>query len=234
MANDLKFGIQTNGVKHGEADGMPDIDTRFRMVRDAGVFDYIDKTPAPDEVEQFRKASAKYGLPVRAGGWYYTLGGDDADLLRHNLELAKDLGSVVHNVQVTVNDAAGAPVTDQDVADFYLYAYEIGAKLGVEPCFEVHINMWSEDFRRVAPVAARRGAAPAPDPRARRRARRAERSLVADDAGPRARGPAHERRGAALPVPRPAAPGEGRPRRRRGGALPPRGRDARGARVRAR
>jgi hypothetical protein len=153
MANDLLFGIQTNGIKHGEADGMPDIDTRFRMVRDAGVFDYIDKTPAPDEVEQFRKASAKYGLPVRAGGWFYTLGGDDDDLLRHNLELAKDLGSTVHNVQVTAKNAAGTPVTNQDVVDFYMYAYELGEKLGVEPCFEVHINMWSEDFRRIAPVA---------------------------------------------------------------------------------
>ena len=137
----LLFGIQTNGIKHAEADGMPDIDTRFRMVRDSGVFDYVDKTPAPDEVEQFRKASAKYGLPVRAGGCFYTLGGDDEDLLRYNLELAKDPGSTVHNVQVTVNNAAGEPVTNQDVVDFYMHAYGLGEKLGVEPCFEVHINM---------------------------------------------------------------------------------------------
>lgn len=153
MANSLLFGIQTNGIRHMEADGMPDIDTRFRMVRDAGVFDYIDKTPASDEIEQFRKASAKYGLPVRAGGWFYTLGGDDEALLRHNLELAKDLGSIAHNVQVTAKNAQGAPVSNQDVVDFYMRAYEMGEALGVEPCFEVHINMWSEDFRRVAPVA---------------------------------------------------------------------------------
>ncbi|MBT3534674.1 MAG: hypothetical protein HN478_12400, partial [Rhodospirillaceae bacterium] len=53
MAKDLQFGIQTNGIRHREADGMPDIDTRFAMVRDAGVFDYVDKTPEPHEREEF-------------------------------------------------------------------------------------------------------------------------------------------------------------------------------------
>ena len=45
MAKTLLFGIQTNGIRHGEADGMPDIDTRFAMAAEAGVFDYVDKTP---------------------------------------------------------------------------------------------------------------------------------------------------------------------------------------------
>ena len=76
MTNDLLLGIQTNGIRHTHADPMPSIDTRFAMVRDAGVFDYIDKTPAPDEVEQFMAARDKYGLPVRAGGWFYALGQD--------------------------------------------------------------------------------------------------------------------------------------------------------------
>jgi hypothetical protein len=74
MGNELFFGIQTNGIKHTHADPMPDVDTRFAMVRDAGVFDYIDKTPDPDQVEDFHKSSEKYGLPVRAGGWFYSLG----------------------------------------------------------------------------------------------------------------------------------------------------------------
>jgi len=148
---ELRFGIQTNGIRHRHADGMPDIDTRFRMVREAQVFDYVDKTPAPDEVEQFRKASAKYGLPVRAGGWFYVLD-RDLPLLAHNLELGRELGSVVHNVQVMAKDSAGKPVDDAAVVEFYLRAYELGERHGVEPCFEVHVNMWSEDFRRVARV----------------------------------------------------------------------------------
>ena len=31
---------------------MPDIDTRFHMVKEAGVDDYIDKTPDPHKIEQ--------------------------------------------------------------------------------------------------------------------------------------------------------------------------------------
>ena len=152
MADELKFGIQTNGIKHGHDAPMPDIDTRFRMVRDAGVFDYVDKTPAPDEVEQFLAASAKYDLPIRAGGWFYTLGRDEA-LLKSNLALGKELGSLVHNTKVMMHHEDGHLVSDQEVVDFYLAAAEWGEEYGVVPCFEVHVNMWSEDFRRVATVA---------------------------------------------------------------------------------
>ena len=151
MADTLLFGIQTNGVKHAHDDPMPDIDTRFRMVRDAGVFDYVDKTPAPDEVEAFMQASERYGIPVRAGGWFYDLG-EHEELMESNLALARRLGSRVHNVQIRTFAADGSMVTDEQVVDTYLWAYELGQKYGVLPCFEVHVNMWSEDFRRVAAV----------------------------------------------------------------------------------
>lgn len=149
---DLLFGIQTNGIRHAEADGMPDIDTRFRMVKEAGVHDYVDKTPAPDEIDQFLTASEKYGLPVRAGGWFYTLGGGDEALFERNIEIGKRLGSLVHNTQIMATHADGRPVTNDEVIDACLRFAEIGDKHGVIPCFEVHVNMWSEDFRRVAVV----------------------------------------------------------------------------------
>ncbi|HEX9646027.1 MAG TPA: hypothetical protein VGB88_00920 [Alphaproteobacteria bacterium] len=152
MARELLFGIQTNGIKHSHADPMPDIDTRFRMVKEAGVFDYVDKTPAPDEVEQFLRARDRYGVPVRAGGWFYTLGRDEA-LFEHNLAVARELGSLVHNTQIMANHAAGRPVTDAEVVDAYLRFSDLGDEVGVTPCFEVHVNMWSEDFRRVETVA---------------------------------------------------------------------------------
>ncbi|MCY4097468.1 MAG: hypothetical protein OXF40_04300 [Rhodospirillales bacterium] len=151
MATDLLFGIQTNGIKHTHADPMPEIDTRFRMVRDAGVFDYVDKTPAPGEVREFLAARDRYGIPVRAGGWFYTLGRDE-DLLVHNLEVGRDLGSLVHNVQFLANHADGHEVTDDEVVSACLRAAEAGDRIGVTPCFEVHVNMWSEDFRRVDSV----------------------------------------------------------------------------------
>ena len=151
MAQDLQFGIQTNGIKHTHADPMPDINTRFRMVRDAGVFDYVDKTPAPDEVKEFLAARDKYGIPIRAGGWFYTLGRDE-DLLAHNLEVGRELGSLVHNVQFMTGHVDGHAVTNNEVIEACLRASDVGGKLGVTPCFEVHVNMWSEDFRRVEVV----------------------------------------------------------------------------------
>lgn len=154
MASTLLFGIQTNGIKHTHDDPMPDIDTRFRMVRDAGVFDYIDKTPAPDEIDEFKAARDKYGLPVRAGGWFYALGEDDG-LLEKNLKTAQDLGSIVHNTQIKIHHADGHVVTDDEVVDAYFRAAELGQKYGCTPCFEVHVNMWSEDLVRVSRVGRR-------------------------------------------------------------------------------
>ena len=40
MATELLFGIQTNDIRHAEANGMLDIDTTFQMVKEAGVHDY--------------------------------------------------------------------------------------------------------------------------------------------------------------------------------------------------
>lgn len=148
---ELLFGIQTNGIRHREADGMPDIDRRFAMVREAGVFDYVDKTPEDHEIEAFRAGSEKYGLPVRGSGWFYTIGRDE-ELLARNLEIAGRLGSTVHNVQIRANRADGGLASNEEIVDFYERALELGAKHRVMPCLEVHVLMWSEDFRRVAPV----------------------------------------------------------------------------------
>jgi hypothetical protein len=151
VINDLLFGIQTNGIKHSHADAMPDVDTRFRMVRDAGVFDYVDKTPDPDQIEEFIRARDKYGIPVRAGGWFYSLGADEA-LLETNLAIAEQLGSSVHNTQIKLHHADGHIVTDQELVDAYMRCVELGAQYKCSPCFEIHVNMWSEDFPRVAQI----------------------------------------------------------------------------------
>ena len=148
---DLKFGIQTNGIKHTYKDPMPDVETRFRMVKESGVFDYVDKTPEISEVKDFKKYSQKYGLPVRAGGWFYEIG-NHRDLLKNNFEIARELGSSIHNTQVLYTKSNGQLATDLDIKDTYIEAYELGSKYGVTPCFEIHVNMWSEDFLRVSRV----------------------------------------------------------------------------------
>lgn len=150
---DLKIGCTGGGATHSDR-AIPDIAAKVAMVAEAGVFDYIDRTPLDaDEFRALADASARHGLPVRASGWFYTLGRDEA-LFERNIAWAKELGSRVHNVQVLTHHADGHPLSDVEVADFYLRAYDTGERRGVAPCFEVHVNMWSEHFGRVEKVAA--------------------------------------------------------------------------------
>lgn len=151
MNKNILFGVVDSGVTHSESE-CSDIDTKFRMVKEAGVFDYYDKTPSSDQVVQYAEASAKYALPLSAGGYYYRLGQDES-LLREHLKNCGKLGTRVHNVQIMFDNAAERPVTDEEVASMYIEATEIGDAYGVTPCFEVHVNMWSENFGRVETVA---------------------------------------------------------------------------------
>jgi hypothetical protein len=152
MTKDLKIGIAASGVRHAATAPEPDIDAKFRMVVESGVYDYIEKTPLPDEVPDYLRCVEKYDLPMRAGGWYYTLGRDE-QLLADNLRLGGRLGSRVHNTQISTYHADGHMVSDEEVTECYLRAYEVGEETGCRPTFEVHVNMWSEDFRRVEQVA---------------------------------------------------------------------------------
>jgi hypothetical protein len=151
VASDLPIGCAGNGVVHSDREAV-DIDTRFRMVKEAGVFDYYDKSPPMGEIDLYLAASARHGVPIRATGWYYVLGRDEP-LLEWNLRVSAQVGAVVHNAQIMTRRLDGAAVSDQEVADCYLRAYDVGRRLGVDPCLEVHINMWSEHFGRVERVA---------------------------------------------------------------------------------
>jgi hypothetical protein len=148
---DLKFGITGSATTHSDG-AIPDVETKFRMVKEAGVFDYIDRSPPDEELADYERCSARYGIPVLSSGWFYTLGRDEK-LFERNIDVARRLGSQVHNVQVMTRAADGHPVSDQEVADFYLRTNDYGLARGVAPCFEVHVNMWSEHFGRVARVA---------------------------------------------------------------------------------
>ena len=150
--NDLKFGCTANGATHQD-NNIPDIATKIRMVKEAGVFDYIDRTPPDDEFRDTLKACEKHDLPVLAGGWFYTLGRDES-LFEQNIMKGRLLGSKVHNVQVMTQHADGHVLTNDEVADFYMRAHDFGMRHGVVPCFEVHVNMWSEHLGRVERVAA--------------------------------------------------------------------------------
>lgn len=153
MAKALLLGITEKGVCHSGGEKEFDLETKFRMVRESGVYDYFDKTPESlDLVDEYIRLSEKYDLPIRAGGWFYTLGRDEA-LLEKNIRTSARIGSRVHNTQILMRHADGHLVTNEEVAESYLRAFEIGEEVGCRPTFEVHVNMWSEHYGRVSEVA---------------------------------------------------------------------------------
>jgi len=54
----------------------------------------------------------------------------------------------MHNIMIYTRHADGNVVTNDQVIDCYLDAYDEGMKYGVETLLELHVNMWSEDYRR--------------------------------------------------------------------------------------
>lgn len=128
------------------------VDEQFRLVKEAGVFDHFDRMPQPGQEEEYVRASQKYALPIRTGLWSYIAGKDEARLEK-NLRLCKETGAQCHDIMLYTKHASGRAVSDDEVVAFYLLAHELGQKIGIEIGFEVHIYMWSEDFRRINPVA---------------------------------------------------------------------------------
>ena len=124
----------------------------FKEVAQSKVFDYVDKSPPKEDFNKYQLLSEKYNLPMLCGGWFYKLGEDD-DLLKKNLKLGAELGSKFHNVQIFLHHSDGHILSDNEIAEKYLEIYEFGEKIGCLPCFEIHINMWSEDFLRIESVA---------------------------------------------------------------------------------
>lgn len=145
-------GAQASSMQHPISLEEVSIDEQFRLVSETGVFDYFDRIPSRENIHEYRHAIEKYNLPVHSASWFYRLGEDD-HLIADNLKIANEIGADMHNIMIFTNHARGHVVTDQELIDCYMKCYDDGMKLGVEPSFELHVNMWSEDFRRVTPLA---------------------------------------------------------------------------------
>ena len=145
-------GAQASSLQAPVSLQEPPIEEQFRLVAEAGVFDSFDRLPMPDQLDTYLRCIERWQLPVLTASWFYALRQDEA-LLSEKIRLAAAVGARQHNIMVHWHDGDGRPVSDGEVADFYLRAYDLGMPLGVEPTLELHVNMWSEDPRRVAPVA---------------------------------------------------------------------------------
>ena len=143
------LGCHWRGIQHNR---LVPVEAQFQMIRDAGVFDYLDRLPPPDSIEEYRRCSDKYGIPMHTGTWYYQLGSEE-DLLKCYMHNAARTGLKIHNIMIMARHADGHPVTDDEIVTCYLETWDLGQTLGIEPSFELHVNMWNEDFQRVRPVA---------------------------------------------------------------------------------
>ena len=152
LSKELKIGIANRGVLHHNNEESVNLEDWFNEVSQSNVFDYVDKTPLKEDFDKYKRLSKKYNLPILCSGWFYQLGKDD-NLILENLKMGADLGSKYHNVQIFRHHADGHELTDQEIADTYLKVSQFGEREGCLPCFEIHINMWSENFLRINSVA---------------------------------------------------------------------------------
>lgn len=127
---------------------------QFRLVKQAEVFDYFDRLPLRSNLHEYCAAIEEFSLPVHSCSWFYRLG-DSAEesLLLDNLKICREVGAKAHNIMTFTHHADGHVLTDTEVVDHYLAVYDAGMALGVEPSFELHVNMWTEEFLRVEDVA---------------------------------------------------------------------------------
>lgn len=128
------------------------VSEQFRLVKEAGVFDYFDRIPLRGNIDAYQRAIAAYDLPVHSASWFYRLGQDEA-LLHDNLRICREIGARCHNIMTFKHHRDGHVLSDAEIVDHYLDVYDAGMGLGVEPSFELHVNMWTEDYLRVAEVA---------------------------------------------------------------------------------
>jgi len=148
----LPVGINLDGVLVHDGYPTPDTPTRLQWIRDAGVFDYVEKNINPQEdFAPYRDWIAEYGVPIGVFGGIFCAGRDEA-LMHWGLRTGGELGARLFNMQLFARHADGHALTDREVADWYLDAMEHGTQAGCLPSMEVHVDMWNERFARVEAV----------------------------------------------------------------------------------
>jgi hypothetical protein len=146
-------GVIPSSMKEPVTEKEPSIMEQFRLQKEAGIWDFVDRIPWDDKVlPEFVAASEKYNLPVLSGSWTYVLGRDE-HVIEENIDRAKLAGSKYHNLMIWAKHADGHIVTNDEVVESYLRTYEYGESKGITVSYESHVDMWSEDFRRVTQVA---------------------------------------------------------------------------------
>lgn len=123
---------------------------RFQKVRDTGAFDYINWLPPRPLIDACIKASEQTRIPMTTGNCGLQLGRDE-DRLGALLEDAGRVDMKLLNVMLNTYAADGHELTDVEITDAYKKGMDLGARHGVEVSFEVHVDCWTESYKRVTP-----------------------------------------------------------------------------------
>lgn len=151
-ATPLPIGINLDGVLVHDGLPTPDTPTRLQWIREAGVFDYVEKNINPQEdFAPYCDWIAEYGTPIGVFGGIFCAGCDES-LMHWGLRTGGALGARLFNMQLFARHADGHTLSDREVADWYLDALEHGTASGCLPSMEVHVDMWNEQFARVEAV----------------------------------------------------------------------------------
>jgi hypothetical protein len=155
-------GVNIDGVLHHDGLAPLSVDARFDMVAGSNAFQYVEVNPDPAApVDPFLRASERTGVPIGVMGGIFCVGADTLATYARLNATAGALGCRVFNCQVFDRDAHGVPLTLDRIGDLYVRLLDIGTRNGCLPSLEVHVDMWTERFRRVAELGdwlAQRGA----------------------------------------------------------------------------
>lgn len=148
MPADFLLGCTYNFLQ-AEADLEPLI--RFEMVRDTGVFDYINWLPRSDQLSASVSAAEKTDIPMLTGNYIHQLGHND-HMLTGRMQDAARAGIKLLNVMLRTYATDGHELTDAEIIDTYVRTAEVGNLVDVALSFELHVDCWSEKFKRITPI----------------------------------------------------------------------------------
>ncbi|GAA5013612.1 hypothetical protein GCM10023206_23140 [Acinetobacter puyangensis] len=148
------LGIQSSSIENPVSLIEPTIEEKFNLLKDSEVWDFLDHIPINEQqIDAYIKASQNVNLPIYSGYGLYTLGDNEKNEFKKNIELTHAVGAKYHNVMLSAKDINKTYISNDQVAELYLHFYEYADKKGITITFENHVDNWSEDYRRVLQVA---------------------------------------------------------------------------------
>jgi len=147
------LGIQNSSKERPVSLNEPTILEQFEMLKAAEVFDFLDRIPLEDsQIDAYIKASQKTNIPIYSGCGLYVIGKDE-EAFKQDINRSAAVGAKFHNMMIWAKHADGHYVTNEEVAKTYIDFYAYAQTKGITVTLECHVDNWSEDYRRVIPVA---------------------------------------------------------------------------------